>query len=418
MGLRGLLNPIGGLFNPVNRARSPWLENYQNPSFRGVQFFVDNTDNKTGRRTIAHEFPERDVGFAEDLGRITKTFTVEGHILGDDYFATRDKLIDAMNTEGSGELVHPYLGILQVNVVSFSYRESTKEGRILRFSVDFIESGSVKFPVQAADAKQGVTDSGLDVLEKQKSIFEKAFDVAKQPQHVIEGARNLVANLQGALDNSGAGDIIELVADLGFATRQLVAEVNDLINTPSVLFDRMRDAIGIFATVFSDPNEQRKALSSFGANFGSDFVPVPNATKTPSRLQQQQNQDTFVDVVKQVTLVEQAEVSIDLDFPSVDEALAERIELSEIIAVEKLRPNTDDELFQVLNDLDAKLVDALPLENLARILEREVKTTTPALVLSYEIFEDVLQEQDIIDRNNIRHPGFVPGGSTVEVLSA
>ena len=41
----------------------------------------------------------------------------------------------------------------------------------------------------------------------------------------------------------------------------------------------------------------------------------------------------------------------------------------------------------------------------------------PALVLAYELYDDVAQEADIIRRNKVKHPGFLLPGTMLEVLS-
>ena len=86
-----------------------WRDNLVAASFRGAEFGVDESENKAGGRRIAlHEYPGRDDPFAEDMGEITKTFSIEGFIVGDDYLDRGQRLIDACNTPGPGELVHPY----------------------------------------------------------------------------------------------------------------------------------------------------------------------------------------------------------------------------------------------------------------------------------------------------------------------
>ena len=92
-----------------------WRDNLVPASFRGVGFQVAESENKAGGRRIAlHEYPGRDVPFAEDMGEITKTFSIEGYIVGDDYLDRGERLIDACNMPGPGELVHPYRGSQQV----------------------------------------------------------------------------------------------------------------------------------------------------------------------------------------------------------------------------------------------------------------------------------------------------------------
>jgi prophage DNA circulation protein len=43
--------------------------------------------------------------------------------------------------------------------------------------------------------------------------------------------------------------------------------------------------------------------------------------------------------------------------------------------------------------------------------------TTISLLLAYDLNESIENEQDIIDRNAIRHPGFIPAKDPLEVIS-
>jgi len=75
-----------------------------------------------------------------------------------------------------------------------------------------------------------------------------------------------------------------------------------------------------------------------------------------------------------------------------------------------------DEVFDTLQTLRAKVVQALPDPKLPEIQRIAMRQATPTLVLSYQIYGDALRESDITARNKIKHPGFIPGGSSVEVV--
>ena len=94
-----------------------WRDNLVAASFRGAGFSVNGTDAPiAGRRVAVHEYPGRDEPFVEDLGRRTKRWEIEAFVVGDDYAIARDRLIEECDMPGAGELVHPYLGSLQVGV--------------------------------------------------------------------------------------------------------------------------------------------------------------------------------------------------------------------------------------------------------------------------------------------------------------
>ena len=141
----------------------PWRDNLVRASFRGVPFHVNDTDAPVaGRRLVVHEYPGRDEPFVEDLGRRTKAWTIEAFVVGEDYARTRDRLIEACDVAGPGELVHPYLGSLQVQCRACSVSERTREGRMARFSLEFVESGANQFPTS--------TTNTTDVVEERAGV--------------------------------------------------------------------------------------------------------------------------------------------------------------------------------------------------------------------------------------------------------
>lgn len=63
---------------------SDWRKQLQPASWRGVSFEVLTESSPFGRRVQVHEFVQRDKPYAEDLGRVTRTFSVTGFVGGDD----------------------------------------------------------------------------------------------------------------------------------------------------------------------------------------------------------------------------------------------------------------------------------------------------------------------------------------------
>ena len=93
----------------------------------------------------------------EDLGRRTKTYSISAFVVGDSYANVRDRLVDACDMPGAGELVHPYLGSLQVACTACSLTERTREGRMARFSLEFIEAGANQYPTNRVNTGDNVT---------------------------------------------------------------------------------------------------------------------------------------------------------------------------------------------------------------------------------------------------------------------
>lgn len=106
-----------------------------------MRFETRDRDLESGRRIALHEYPKRDTPFPEDMGKATREFSVDAYVIGDDYMSRRDRLVKACERQGPGSYVD-YWGVSQ-RVVCRRIRliETNSEGRMCRFSIDFIEAG-------------------------------------------------------------------------------------------------------------------------------------------------------------------------------------------------------------------------------------------------------------------------------------
>jgi len=392
-------------------ARTPWLENYLPGNFRGVPFKVASHQFKSGRRTQKHEFPQRDRGRTEDLGRALGDGSLELYVIGDDYFAQRNALSAALETEGPGILVHPYLGRLNVQAGLYTLSETTVEGRMARFSVQFSEAGEVLFPDEAEDdISNAETNAGL-VIDNSQTAFEEAFSVANQPAFVVQDAADKAGAVGDFLEDSVA-KVTEPIANLTFAIRNYKAEIGDLIKAPGELSARIQ---GMFLTLLDElngePETSSRVLGNF-KNFGNDFDPIIG--NTPSRNTQQANEDALLNNVKEMSLANDAKATVETDFASIEDALAGRDNIVEAFNGQLLL-TTDDDLFQSIRDLQTSLTRAIPRPGTTELLTFTPPKTLPALVIVHNLLEDLSKEQELIDQNAIEHPGFVPGGEEIEV---
>ena len=77
------------------------LNQTQAASFKGAKFLLKDDRTEGGRKTVTHEYPNRDTREVEDLGKLQKRFSITGIIHdGKDggYFSRRDALISALES--------------------------------------------------------------------------------------------------------------------------------------------------------------------------------------------------------------------------------------------------------------------------------------------------------------------------------
>jgi prophage DNA circulation protein len=376
-------------------------------SFRGAEFQVRSNDLDFGRRTQAHEYPLRDTPYVEDLGLKGRRFQIEVFVAGLDYTAARDRLIVEIEKRGPGALVHPYHGTRQVAILEARVRESSREGGMATFTLTCMEAGELTYPTTSTDTPQATQDKAETARQASLADFVRKFKIENLPGWSVTQLQDEVTRQLG--DITGVvGDVAGSIAaqirapdSLGAAIQGAIASVRDLVGAPA-------RAMGVYSS-----------LSTAGA----DSPAIPQTTTT--RRQQAQDAAALTRLTRETAAIEAAETSAAMEFASADDALATRSEvLGQLDAcMEATDPVTgapiDDEVFDALRGLRAATAEDLRVRGarLPKIARVTQAATLPAGVVAYKIYGDASRADEIVARNKIRHPGFVPGGRELEVLS-
>lgn len=397
-----------------------WIDNLRQASFRGFEFFVENSQVAGGRRAVQHQYPNRETPYTEDLGRAARSYQIEGHVIGDDYFEAKERLFEVFEKKGPGELIHPYYGSLMVQVSALNVSESIKQGAIAKFSVTFLELGDPRFPKGSNDKGAVLQDNINNALGFIKEDFDNNFSITGLPEFAIQSARDLIAKAQEVFDTvtKPVADVAEGVAELSFATRNLVAETNDLLQSPQNLSQRLLDSFQLMEDAVTSNKQKKNLYSEFYGFAGDEDVPET----TPTRKQEANNKKVFENFMKRAAAVKSTAPAIVAEFTSIDEAHESRQEISTVIENQVREidvEQTNTELLQAMEDVNASLIDALPDPDaeLPSIKTIKPKADTASILVAYDLNESLENEQDLIDRNDIRHPGFISAQESLEVIS-
>lgn len=149
-----------------------WRDRLLPASFRGVAFHVDENQTGGGRRVAPHEYPKRNTGYSEDMGRRLRSYRVRGYIVGPNYDLQMRLLQMALDADGASLLILPTQGIVEVVCQSFSSSESREEGGFVTFDMDFIEAGQAVGAVSAPDTGSAVNDAAGQTDEAVKGANE------------------------------------------------------------------------------------------------------------------------------------------------------------------------------------------------------------------------------------------------------
>lgn len=464
---------------------STWRDSLLPASFRGVGFFIEKAVVPAGRKGQLHEFPQRDEPYFESLGKQSKVHTLTGFIVGPDCFEQRDKLLQALEQEGAGELVHPWLGRVQVQVGECGVTHNLSEGGLVRLDLKFYPANPLKFPVSTLNTRR-------QLLGASESLLGSALRRYRSVMATVDAVRINIQALRSALSGVFA-TIQRQFTPFMTIYSDVTALVHSLVNAPltvSTLFSTF------FASFDGDSRRARRANgtssiggastgtdagsgsgNSTGGGSGNGSASGSNGTAASSAaarsgsnggvssvetvdyrsviseatqqaeavsginlVSQSSGLDTGVtaqaaaNLVQDALLVKVAKIvasmpvattvmpltvvpSLDqqvtqalqrVDVPVADDVIELRDTLSSAIWEASLK--ADPEHYLALNTLRQALIRHLNAVAASgvRLVDLKVSEPLPALVLAYRRFGDASRAQEMVQRNRLAHPGFVP----------
>lgn len=381
-----------------------WREDLRPASYNGVPFSVEAADYESGRRLVRHEFAKQPIPFIEDMGKKTRQFRLTAFVLGDTYFQKRDFLKGELEGGGIGTLIHPYYGELRVSVDDFTINESAQDGGMARFSILFIESErrvSTGLTVEP-DTTAEINQSADAVVAAAGDDFVETVQVESVPEY----RRLEVSDEVEAVGFTLAGlDVFsrksQEVAAYSRKVQNLISDAGALATSPLELVAAITDAVrGI-----QDAAENALAgLFAYQALFG--ITPTQSAA----------NASAVTDLVGRIALAEAARVSTSVVWDNYSQALDARDSLVDY--ADEVSGVASDIVFESVEALRADIVAAIPAagEDLPRLGTLTLSASMPSVVVAYDLYDDISRAGDIVRRNNVRHPAFVPGGVALEVL--
>ncbi len=409
-------------------------------SYKGVPFFVDATDDEFKRRGAHHQYPKRDKGTWEDLGKDDNVYNLTGYVTElspGGYAAARDKLIAACTAGGLGDLVHPYYGTKKLHCTACRVTHSDKENGMARFALSFLEADEPAAPVGADNSAAKVNSAADAAQEAALNDFAENWSLAGVPGYVYEAATELVQDVADTLTEL-AGPLPGLLEDSGkfiSGTATLLGVAREALDNPMAFF--MRQASGLTGGMLGDGVALGRKIAGLGRMLsllsgsekdayktqqsfrttGRNWASVP--TYTGNRRIQANNQEAVQALIERAAVIDAARMTPYMPLESREEAVAVRDALTE--QLDALAEKAPDTLYKRLETLRAAVVADITKRGpeLARIGSYTPKATRPALVVAYEVYEalglDAGRATELAARNGLNHPGFVPGGQSLEV---
>lgn len=383
-------------------------------SFRGVPFFVATGTRAGGRRIVTHDFPLRDDPHVEDLGRVARTFTIDGYVLGSGYVAERDALLSALEDKaGPGELVHPYHGIRRAICSTVSVQESIADGGMAQFAITFQDAPDrATVPIDSVDFVERVNKTADQAKQATDDEFQALYDVAGLPGFALASARDTIAAMGAGLA-AAAGPVTLTTQELARLTAQtdlLVANAASLATEPAAILDSFVEALTTLVDSVADP------LSVLAALIAAYDTPVPPAVSptTATRARELANEEAIQAGLKRMVAIESVRKCSQIVFESIEQAIETRDGVTD--RLDEQLGLADTIAYPGLLELRAALVSAIPSDTAhARVLTIEQPVAISAVLMSYRLYGTTDQNLDLVARNHARYPAFMAG--TLQALS-
>ncbi|MCX8574516.1 MULTISPECIES: DNA circularization protein [unclassified Gilliamella] len=433
-----------------------WLNNLLPASFRGVPFQVSGTSSEFGRRNQTHEYPFRDVPYTEDLGRSARKNKIDAFVVGDDHKEQAEKLVEAIEEEGAGTLIHPILGELNVNIVgTATVSNSVENGRMSVISFSFVEAGELIFP-DSSVATDDVVDENADNVDQALLDAFEDFDLIDAPDFV---------------QHSILDDTMSILNDIADAYNAITPYVNDAVkilngDLSPILGAGGSAIINSIKNVWKSATKFSNSINGLIARVkvfnGISFIKsiLPSAiwsTDSKSTKKKKKNQNLINTAIRVTALTEASRIIASLpkqvedkrkqafapvalestkgkkehsfghstaNITSTSVSTSSTVEKSNTISFDELldikesiNESFDKELSRTEHDglyiALVKLKAAVNQDINARLIKIE-KTIVyipnevlPDLVLAHYLYNNAMRCEDISIRNNILHPGFI-----------
>lgn len=255
--------------------------------YKGVSFLLQSHTLTAGRKTVTHEFPNSDYRVVEDLGALPDKFTITGLTTGGNYIQARDNLIAALNSQGPGQLVHPYYGTVMVTATTYTVQESTRELNVAIFSMNFERSIANVYPAFSGQNTSLINQLAIAIADLLNTDIGNFIVSPGYPQNfkdavnILNGMFAIFEGIQKPFEY-----VINSVGLYDEAVTAFGNSVNQLVSEPTVMAD---DIQNIFYLSDQMTNDQSAKLAVALQFFGTNLNEPPIEPTTVQRIERIHN---------------------------------------------------------------------------------------------------------------------------------
>jgi prophage DNA circulation protein len=410
--------------------------------FRGAVFYIEEAGGTYGRRHADHEYPDRDIPYAEDLGRKQRVWPMTGYVIGTGFRFLRDALIRACERKGPGSLYHPAIGTVQAVCRTCTWSEQREAGNRCVFTLEFAEAGELLQPTGLPDTAQ-LLEVAADALGvAAEAAFTAVFDVSNALSYVADFATTDVQATSVALERMRKPAYGYDQSDVSEALESLYDDADHLVDVPPELTRRTAECFEFFSDA-AEPYSVGMSMLTFSVeyNSGADYVDVvapiapfaavgsradvtpaptvPPGTELPSRAWLARNQAAWQRFAREQALREVGYLTPAMNFSSYDDAdrvmtaMTEAFDSAENAAADA----GNDEVYIALIDLrGACMADIMSRRgSLTPLVNYRMPRMSNAITMAWRFYQNANRNEELVEMTNCYTPAFMPMAGKIKV---
>lgn len=414
--------------------------------YDGSTFQVASSSWNDGRRLVVMDIAGGSFPEVQDQGRVPRTTSLDIYIIGDGCLERRDTLIESLTARGLKDFVHPYFGHLKARAGKFSVGDQSTTLRYCAMTVEFVVLSDTVSKVFIPDTKAAIELQSATLIDNILKKYNSIMDFAESGKAYLTTIKDGVTSAQLAIVEARASvrslaEYQSLAAGILVTTDAVIRNASTFMSDTIALvtFTNMQ-SVGIKNAWFELINANHDVEKHDNSTYedldnvdGNQLVDEALALlalevdyKLPDYLPDTankrayiKNMDAFNKVIKIAALTSLSQNVSNTDFDSLEEIAKYSADINDAFYDVLELVQDDQEMYNNIQVLQATTL--LDLENVSLALPsiETVDLTTGGTVLEVvgSYYKDPLDAETVISMNNIKHPLFVPEGTTMELVN-
>jgi prophage DNA circulation protein len=352
----------------------------------------------------------RDVPFLEDLGEGVRDFKLTAYVASNSADAEASAVMQICATRGAGVLVLPTHGPILVKCTDFDRDRSKDKHGYIGHSLSFTRDGAASALISTAILSNSIFVAVDNLAIQAASTFAASVLTNLQPDFVIDAAVDGLLDAVSTVEALRTSSPVDTVISAGQRNEltSLFAGLSPetMLDAPERIVASMRAvSFGIDASVrVAQVDEVMQTLPE-------PRVIVPTEYTTPRRYAQAVNAEAAARTLRLATIASYAEAAALAPLADRPAALTLRGNVVEYLEAELESVSAEDQgLFQSIVAVRDAVVTYLSraILDLAPVRLVDANQSMPALYWAWRFYKDPNRAMEIVSRNRIADPAFIP----------